>query len=91
MLPKQDKNQLSQYYSEQMFRYNELMYAPMTGTGRPFELRGKAGPMWYGYPVNSVVANNYAGMSTAPNTGNSPTPTDLATKTNKIPGAYASA
>lgn len=90
MLPERDKNQLSRYYDEQMYTYNELMYAPMTGTGRPYETRGKASPMWYGYPVNYVVANNYAGMSTAPNTNNSPTPVDPATTTRKIPGAYDS-
>jgi hypothetical protein len=90
MLPQQDKGQLSQYYNEQMYRYNEFMYAPMTGTGRPFELRGIASSNYYGYPINTVVANNYAGMSTAPNKTTSPTPTDPATKTNKIPGAYDS-
>lgn len=65
MLPQYDKNQLTPYY-------NELMYAPMMGAGRPNDYKGKAGPMWYGYPVNYVVANNYAGLSTATPTDNQP-------------------
>jgi hypothetical protein len=69
MLPPRELNQLSKYYDEQSYRYNELIYGPMTGTGRVHEVRGKAdGLMWYGYPVNYTVANNYAGLSTAPNT-----------------------
>lgn len=64
MLPQYDKNQMTPYYEE-------LMYAPLMGVGRPNE-RGKAGPMWYGYPVNYVVANNFAGLSTATPTDNEP-------------------
>lgn len=73
MLPKYEQNQFSKYYDELNYRYNELIYGPMTGTGRPYELRGKAdGLMWYGYPVNYVVANNFAGISTASPTDNKP-------------------
>ena len=61
MRPKQE--QLSSYHNEQMRAYNELMYAPMMGVGRPYETIGKATPGWYGYPINYVNANNYAGLS----------------------------
>lgn len=63
VLPHYDKNQLTPYY-------RELVENPLYGTGRPNERNGTAGTMWYGYPVNYVVANNYAGMSTATNTDN---------------------
>lgn len=65
MLPHYDKNQMTPYY-------RELVDNPLNGESRPTGVRNIAGPMWYGYPVNYVVANNYAGLSTATNTDNQP-------------------
>lgn len=70
--------------------YRGLVENPVYGTGRPTERNGTAGPFWYGYPVNYVVANNYAGMSTAPNTNKPSRVIDPATMTRKLPGAYDS-
>ena len=83
MLPEYDRSQLMPYY-------RGLVENPVYGTGRPNERNGTAGPMWYGYPVNYVVASNYAAMSTGPNTTSEPTPFDPATRTNKISGARKS-
>lgn len=83
MLPEYDKNQMAPYYKE-------VTYASMFGAGRPNETKGKAGPMWYGYPVNTVVANNYAGMSYSGNPNPKKTPYDPATNTLRIDRAYKS-
>jgi hypothetical protein len=66
MLPQPD--QLSSYHNEQMRAWNEFMYAPMMGVGQPYGTVGKAGPNESSMPVRTTVANNYAGLSTAPAT-----------------------
>ena len=64
MLPERD--QLSSYMNEQMRAWNELVLAPMMGAAPLNDVKGKATNNFYGYPVNYVTANNYAGLSTAP-------------------------
>lgn len=83
MLPEYDKNQMAPYYKE-------VTYASMFGAGRPNETKGQAGPMWYGYPVNTVVANNYAGMSYSDKSKSKKTPYDPASNTLMIDRAYKS-
>jgi len=83
MLSQEDRNQLTPYY----IKVNE---ASAFGAGRPNETKGKAGPMWYGYPVNTVVANNYGAMSYSGNENPAKTPYDPATNTRRIDRAYKS-